>query len=94
MFTISHRLANADFRASRRVPLSDFGLPCGRLQFPRSKWRLFVHVGTSVRALSRAVSPRFAARGLKPSCLIASYRLTWRSSGTGQKLRFCPVPEL
>jgi hypothetical protein len=78
MFATFRRLANTSFFASRQAQLSGFRL---------RQAQAFVYT-------FRAASLRFAPRGFNPSCIIAGHRLTWRSSGTGQKLRFCPAPEL
>jgi hypothetical protein len=95
MLATFRSLASTHFRASHQVLLSSFGFPSAA----SSNFYAPNNGALSARAqvfvcVSRAVSLRFAPHGLNPSCLIAGHRLTWRSSGTGQKLRFCPAPEL
>jgi hypothetical protein len=90
-----HRFANTDFCASYQPLLlgsgfpsvagSNYHIPSGGFLSAQAQSHVF---------FSCAVLLQFVPRELKLLRTIASYRLTLRSSGTGQKLRFCPAPEL
>jgi hypothetical protein len=90
-----YRLADTNFCTSHQSSLFGSGLP----SVPGSNYRTPNGGFLSAQAqpfvfFSCAVLLQFAPRGLNPSCVITGHRLTSRSSGTGQKLRFCPAPEL
>jgi hypothetical protein len=90
-----YHLADTNFCTLHQPLLSGSGLP----SVAGSNYRTPNGGFLSARAqpfvfFSCAVSLQFAPRELNSSCIIAGHCLTSRSSGTGQKLRFCPAPEL
>jgi hypothetical protein len=87
-----HRFANTNFCASHRALLSGFGLPFVVNFSFRTPNGGFSSVQTQTSApFFRAVSLQFAPCELKPSCIIAGHRLTFRSRGARCKQR---APEL
>jgi hypothetical protein len=95
MLATLRSLASTHFCASHQALLSGSGFPSAASfnSIAPNDGALSARAQAFV-CVSRAVSLWSAPHGLNPSCLTASHRLTWRSSGTGQKLRFCPAPEL
>jgi hypothetical protein len=88
-------LASTHFCASHQAQLSGSGFPsAASFNFLAPNDGALPARAQAFVSVPRAISLRFAPHGLNPSCLTIGHRLTWRSSGTGQKLRFCPAPEL
>jgi hypothetical protein len=94
MFVTFHRLANTNFRASHRVPLSGFGLPSvANSNFRASNGGILSVQAQPFVLFSHAVLLRFAARGLNLLRSVASRRLTLHSSGLS-KATLLPSAEL
>jgi hypothetical protein len=82
------RFANTNFCALHRALLSGFGLPFVANSNFRAPSGGFSSVQTQTSApFFRAAPLQFAPRGLKPPCIRAGHRLTFRSKGTRRKQR-------